>query len=71
VGVKLVAENYPGSLQVGIDHPYYMGDKVGFGPPILDGRGEQFPRGPMQVGRKPLRAMSDVVEFPPLAASPG
>jgi hypothetical protein len=43
-----------------------MGDKVDFGPGILDGRSEQFPSCQVQIDRQHLRAMSDVVEFPPL-----
>jgi len=66
VSVELVAEKEPGGLRSGIDCLSYVGDKVGFGSRILDGRGEQFPSCQMQIDCQHLRPMSDVVEFPPL-----
>ncbi len=66
MSVELVAEKEPGGIRRGIDCLCDVGDKVGFGPPILDGRGEQFPGCQMEVGCQHLRTMSDVVEFPPL-----
>jgi hypothetical protein len=65
VRVELVAEKEPGGLRSSSYCLCYVGDKVGFGPSILDGRGEQFPSCQMQVGCQHLRPMPDVVEFPP------
>jgi hypothetical protein len=66
VSVELVAEKDPAGLRIGIDRLSDMGDKVGFGPSILDGWGEHFPSCQVQIGRYHLRAVSDVIEFPPL-----
>lgn len=66
MSVELVAEKDPAGLRIGIDRPCDMGDKVGFGPSILDGWGEQFPSCQVQIDRQHLRAVPDVIEFPPL-----